>query len=325
MENKLFLCFFICFLVLTNLFGWELGRQTEFPAHFYDLEVAGDDVWVAGKDGAFARSLDNGETFQFVESPAFISETATYLDINAISAINENNIIAIGQDGLAMITTDAENWATIDSLATFYGTGDIEDVIYLDSGKIWVAGKSGKIAYSNDSGKTWAQQVSNTTNTIYAISMNESGTGYICGNNGSPDSAWVNKTIDFGETWSNCGASFAGNPHLNDVYQSDNRVVVCGAGGFLAVSDDNAQSFVQIEVELLVNDLKNIVMSGETGYVAGKNGELITTTDNWASAKLVVNNFIPHFDGIGFNANGELVACGWYGNIIKSSDLGVNW
>ncbi|MFO7896923.1 MAG: YCF48-related protein [Candidatus Cloacimonadales bacterium] len=325
MSRRILVIFIILSFLVSGLAAWELNRQTDFPVHLYDIEQVGQQIWVGGMNGAFAKSVDNGETFSFVESPAFNAATNYYKDVNGIAFADENNGIVASENGLAFITSDGESWQTIDFIADYFGNDHLEDVAYLADGKIWAVGSAGKVAYSEDFGANWQAQESGVSATIYAVEMAADGTGYLVGNNGSSDLTWVQKTIDFGANWFDSGASFMDDPHLYEVVSNNGKVIVSGGDGFIAVSEDGAATFQQINGTGASHHLRNIAMNGDLGFAVGWYGELLKTTDNWETASFVENNFSSYFDGVAFTEDGQVIICGWYGTVAKSDYAAAAW
>src|SRR6056297_2010740 len=130
MNRRLLAIFISLFFLFSGLTAWELNRQTDFPVHLYDLEQVGENIWVGGMNGAFAKSSDNGETFEFVESPAFDVESNYYKDVNGIAFADEDNGVVVSENGLAFMTNDGATWQTIDFIADYFGNDHLEDAAY---------------------------------------------------------------------------------------------------------------------------------------------------------------------------------------------------
>ena len=223
MLKKLTLILMIVMISL-SIFAWEINQQADFPVIIYDVQTIGSEVWAVSSSGGVAHSTDNGEHFDFVQTPAFDDETDTYITMYAVDFYDQNNGIIVGKDGLLMKTTnDGQEWSVNSEIANLFGTDDIKSVVYHSDGKVWVCGYSGKIGYSSDFGETWVLQDSGTTNSLYSISMNENGRGFIASNNGSPDDATYLYTENFGADWAIVHPDITGEPALFSVKQIENE------------------------------------------------------------------------------------------------------
>jgi photosystem II stability/assembly factor-like uncharacterized protein len=309
----------------TNVIAWEKIRQTDFPVSLYDVFSVGDQVWVAGAKGAFGVSNDGGETFEFVDTPAFEAETGFYEYIYSISFCAENHGIAVGKDGIAFITENGTDWETLSEIQNAFGNDEIFSVDFHADGKAWVAGDNGMIWYSEDFGETWVEQISNVTNNIYDVTVNDEGLGFLVGSDGSANITWIRKTTDFGESWFDTEATFSGATHLNDVVINDGVVIVCGNDGYIAKSEDFGVTFTQLAVGLTDNDFESITVNGDLGFAVGENATILKTNDNWNTIELIENNYRDGFNAITFNQDNEIITCGANGNICKSDYSATVW
>ncbi len=325
MLRKLTLILMIVMISL-SVFAWEINQQANFPVNIYDVQTIGSEVWAVASSGGVGHSTDNGEHFEFVETPAFNQSSDTYHTMYSVDFYDQNNGIIVGKDGFLMKTTDdGQNWTTNTQIADLFGTDDIESVVYHSDGKVWVCGYGGKIGYSSDFGETWVLQNSGTGNSLYSISMNENGRGFVASNNGSPDDATYLYTENFGEDWSIVHPDIDGEPTLFSVKQIGNDVIFTGDDGYIGISHDGGQTFTHHPLAGGNNiRMYDVVMNGNTGYAVGWKSTVLKTTDNWETFEVVDNNFGSYFSAIDLDNNQNLLAVGWHGTIVKSTD-GANW
>ncbi|MFO7660060.1 MAG: YCF48-related protein, partial [Candidatus Cloacimonadaceae bacterium] len=320
--------FITLLLVLVSLaFSWDLLRQAQFPTNFYALDRVGTTFWAAGYVGGFAKSIDNGNTWEFVPSPAYDPVTPAYKDINDIDFYDELHGMMVSADGLVGITADGgASWTTPTQTQTIFGTDDVNACVYLPDGKIWIAGWGGKIAYSADHGVTWTQQTSGLTDQIYSITVNAAGTGFCALNRGTPNQTKILTTTDFGTTWNVQNLTVTGNPHLYKVHQYGSTVVLAGSLGYIGVSYDNGLTWTHhANAGGTSTNMQDIVLDGNTGYAVGWNGVLLRTANAFTTFETVTNDFGLYFEGINILPNGDLMAAGWNGSIAMSTDQGVSW
>ena len=315
-------------LACSSAFGWDVIRQAAFPTNFYCLEKIGNTVWAGGYVGGVAKSLDDGLTWTFVETPAYTPPT--YKDVWDIDFINQNQGIMVGDDGMVALTTDGgATWNWPASAQAVIGTTRMYGAVYFPDGRIWICGYDGKIGYSPDHGATWSLQGVGVTTVIgYGISMNADGIGFIALNNGDPDQSKILTTTNFGATWTLVNLTVTGNPTMYKVRHFGSKVVLLGDKGYLGYSNDNGATWTHYPnaAGTLTSDaMRDVVMDGNVGYAVGRNARLLVTTDGWATYTLVTHNFNPYFEGIKFRSDGSLLACGWQGTLSISNDQGITW
>jgi len=315
-------------LVLVSLaFAWDLLRQAQFPTNFYALDRVNTTFWAAGYVGGFAKSTDNGNTWNFLPNPAFDAVTPAYKDINDVDFYDEMHGVMVSADGLVGITANGgTDWATPTQTQTLFGTDDVNACTYLPDGKIWVVGWGGKILYSSDHGVNWVQQTSGLTDQIYSVSMNASGVGFCAMNRGTPNQSKILTTTNFGANWTIQNLTITGNPHLYKVRQYGSTVVLAGSLGYIGVSYDNGANWTHhVNAGGTATNMQDIVLDGTTGYAAGWNGVLLKTFNSFTSFETVTNDFGLYFEGINVMPSGNLIAAGWNGAIAMSSNQGVSW
>ena len=314
-------------LVISLAYCWDINRQSQFPTNFYALDRVGTTLWAAGYVGGFAKSTDNGQTWNFLPNPAYDAVNQVYKDINDIDFYDAQHGVMVSADGLVGITADGgTNWTTPAITQTLFGTDDVNGCFYMPDGRIWVVGWSGKILFSSDYGVNWAAQTSGTTDQIYAVSMNDSGVGFCALNNGTPDQAKVLTTTNFGANWTISNLTITANPHIYKVRQYGSTVVLAGSSGYVGVSADNGTNWThQNAAGGASTNMQDIILTGNNGFAVGWNGVLLKTTTAWSTFETVTNDFGLYFEGINQLTNGNLLAVGWNGAIATSVNSGVNW
>ncbi|MBN2830461.1 MAG: lamin tail domain-containing protein [Candidatus Cloacimonetes bacterium] len=300
-------------------------RQAEFPANIYSMDIVGDNIWISGSDGALALSTNNGDSFQFIPSPLFNAETSTYLDGNDIDFYDTTHGVIASEDGVILITSDGGvNWTPAPQVNALVAGEDFEGIVYHSDGKIWAVGRNGNIVYSTDNGQNWVLQTSGVTDWLYGISMNNSGTGFVALNNGSPDQAKVLKTTDFGANWQVVNLTVTGNPTTFNVMQNGNQVLVLGDAGYIGFSSDNGVNWTHHVAAGGTSRMYGAVMNGTEGYAVGWNGTVLYTSDSWANVQTLDANYTYHLQNVMNDSDGNMVAVGWYGSVIRSDD-GLLW
>ncbi len=310
--------------IVVSLFSWQLDRQAQFPVNLYSIDRAGNNVVIGGGSGGVGLSTDNGESFTFVMTPTFNAATGVYNDANDVSFADENHVAIASEDGMVLFSSDGgQNWDQAPGVEALFGTDDAEGIVYHPDGKVWVSGANGKIAYSEDYGQTWVLQTTPGTDTLYKMSMNSSGTGFVACNNGSPDQAKLYKTTDFGQNWEILPLGTPNELTNFAVEQYGNLVVVVGDDGSISYSNDNGVNWTH-HTDLSDSRLTGVTMNGSEGYAVGWNGVVVKTTDSWVNVQVVDNDWNYYSQDIVYDANGNAMLAGWYGTVAKSAD-GATW
>ena len=116
--------------------------------------VDGKRVWVAGKDGFLASSVDNGATWTEVKTPV----TA---ELNDIYFRSGDDGWAVGADGWVLSTDDGgRSWRSfqLESFREGPERGrkfDLYSIRFGDKKNGWVVGDEGTIFATSDAGRTW--------------------------------------------------------------------------------------------------------------------------------------------------------------------------
>jgi len=310
--------------IVVSLFSWQLDRQAQFPVNLFSIDRAGNNVVIGGGSGGVGHSTDNGETFSFVMTPTFNASSGVYNDANDVSFADENHVAIASEDGMILLSDDGgATWTQAPGVEALFGTDDAEGIVYHADGKIWVSGANGKIAYSADHGQTWVLQNTPGTDTLYKMSMNSSGTGFVACNNGSPDLAKLYKTTNFGQAWEVIAIGTPAEATNFAVEQYGNLVVVVGDDGTISYSNDNGVNWNH-HTGLNSSRMTGVTMNGAEGYAVGWNGVVVKTTDSWETVQVIENDWNYYSQDIIYDANGQAMLAGWYGTVAKSSD-GTTW
>ncbi len=310
--------------IVISLFSWQLDRQAQFPVNLYSIDRAGNNVVIGGGSGGVGYSTDNGETFSFVMTPTFNASSGVYNDANDVSFADADHVAIASEDGMVILSEDGgASWTQAPGIAALFGTDDAEGIVYHPDGKIWVSGANGKIGYSEDHGQTWVLQDTPGTDTLYKMSMNSSGTGFVACNNGSPDLAKLYKTSNFGQNWEVLPIGTPNELTNFVVEQYGSLVVVAGDDGSISYSNDNGLNWTH-HINLSGSRLTGITMNGAEGYAVGWNGVVVKTTDSWVNVQVVENDWNYYSQDIIYDANNNPMLAGWYGTVAKSTD-GATW
>lgn len=153
--------------------------------------VPGGVGFVTGDNSVVIKTTDNGENW------AEIDMSFTNGKINAIEAIDENNLVLVGEAGKVLLSNDGGNsWFAPMSLLY---ESDFNDVLFFDALNGVIVGNDGLIIRTNDGGFSWnaSETVFSGDNyDFYSVSFADQDNGITIGKNGIDI-----YTTDGGITW----------------------------------------------------------------------------------------------------------------------------
>jgi photosystem II stability/assembly factor-like uncharacterized protein len=323
MKMKRIILLMMCVLFTVILNGWEISRQCGFPVNIYDMDAVENQVWAVGSAGAVAHSDDNGETYEFVETPAYNPTENEYLDMSAVDFINPNEGLIGADDGVLMKTENGGFfWSVVEE---FVSTENITDVYMISTTEWLVIGFDGKISKTTSAGANW-EVIHNAGHQLTDITVVEDSIYIAVGTAPTGTSDNLYKSTNHGETWTMHNITGVNDVHLYSVDSYDGHTYVGGDDGLIVYSPDYFETFT-VTTPVGSEDFKyqDFLLQDDTSYAVSWGGQLVSFDLGDTVYTSVENNFLQKFEGIEKNANGEMVACGWYGNLLKSVDNGENW
>ena len=167
-----------------------------------------------------------------------LQETAVPPPLLDVWFADEKRGWAVGAFGTLLSTTDGgQNWIYRDNDIVNRANYHLNAVTGTEDGLVIVAGESGYLIYSEDAGKTWNDVELDTNATLFGLVTNGLADTFIAvGLRGA-----VFKTADRGKNWHEL-ASGIDYSLANGAMQGDYLVLV-GAGGSIAVSEDAGETF----------------------------------------------------------------------------------
>ncbi|GEM_PF-918630 len=282
----------------------ESGDKPNLFSVYFVNETTG---WAVGEDGTIISTNDGGWTWKLQESGIRIKRRVAWIraarvlaradlieriepdsvkpSIFSVSFVNEMAGWAVGESGTIISTKDGgKTWKLQKSgtlktprrlLLARLGTRELVEphffsVYFIDDKKGWATGESGTIISSDDGGRTWYRQASNTDVALYSVYFVNASTGWAVGESGT-----ILSTTDGGKTWK----------------AQDSRVRI-------PRYVESSRSYVEAQWELsaVANEPDSVkprfhsvyFTNSTTGWVVGENGTIITTTDGgqtWKSQR----------------------------------------
>lgn len=240
-------------------------------------------------------------------------ETANTGTINSISGIAQGGgkYVAAGSGGWVGISTDRLTWSPRDSTTTdgFYG---------LDyTGGLFMGGTGGGKVMSSADGETWAGVSISTLQIVYKI-VNDDTNYILVGQNLSAEGRIAYSADNSGWTL----VSAPSNIIFRSIAANTTRVVIVGASGAIATSDDHGLTWTA-RTSGTVNSLIDVHWDTTRAlFVAvGTSGIILTSTDG-ISWSIRTSGTSGNFTRVSSNSSG-LIAVG--SNLVRISTNGTTW
>jgi photosystem II stability/assembly factor-like uncharacterized protein len=243
-----------------------------------------------------------------------------WYDLRALAIVDENTIVAVGDYGTIVKTTDGGrtwNQQTVGTTATLRG------VWFTDSNRGVAVGDHGMILQTRNAGATWTVESIDARADFYGVCFNDVSTGAVVGNNGA-----FYQTTDGGVTWTPRVITPAITIYAVSFRDNNNGVFVGSSGTIYGTTDGGSKWSRQVSgiegsdaVALLAVDFSD----ANNGVAVGENGTILRTTNggaNWSRQQLGSRTILRavHFANA---MNG--FAVGDRGLIASTTDGGATW
>jgi|GEM_PF-641318 len=303
-------------------YGFQ-GQDLDGGIAFYDENHGA--VISDGVGGFTWYTADGGTTWTPVEIASVFPITAISSRLYDIDAAGGTIVIG-GYHNTTFVSTDGGASYVLSGPYSF-GYDYIKTVVVLDDNNIIVTGSAGWMVKTTDAGANWTNLTYNTGNTPSCMAWVDADTGFLYAANGQYFS-----TSDAGATWTALNewpaVSFWG------IGIPDENTVVLSAfgGGETSKSVDGGMTWsypTNISTGYTSSLYEIEFADATTGIVAGTSGNLFKSTDAGDSFVLKDNPMYnlsnKHINALTYLSNGDALAGGSSGIIIRSTDGGETW
>jgi photosystem II stability/assembly factor-like uncharacterized protein len=164
---------------------WE-RRDGGTKENLSDIQMVGDEGWIAGFGGVVLHTADGGKTWTR-------QQTGVSLSLEALYFHDARNGWATGWAGLVLHTTDGGNkWQVVKIPGA---TWSLSSVTFTDAKNGWISGFAGQLFRTKDGGATWEAKATGYSGWLTSVAFDNQNRGWITTDDGFLTSS------DGGETW----------------------------------------------------------------------------------------------------------------------------
>jgi photosystem II stability/assembly factor-like uncharacterized protein len=162
------------------------ARPSGTTENLTDIQMVGEEGWIAGYDGVILHTGDGGKTWS--KQKAGVS-----LSLEALFFLDAQNGWAVGWSGVILHTADGGNkWQQVKIPGA---TWSLSSVTFQDARNGWIVGFAGQLFHTRDGGATWETKKTPLSSWFSSIGFDAANRGWITTDDGFLMSQ------DGGETW----------------------------------------------------------------------------------------------------------------------------
>jgi photosystem II stability/assembly factor-like uncharacterized protein len=304
--------------------GSSWGSYPLGSNNFNTVQSIGIDFWIAGDNGTFYSSSNDGVTWN-------MQTLAGGQNLRSVCFNDANTGWIVGDNGTILKTTNSGvNWTTQTSPVSV----NLNSVKFTTNQTGIACGNNGKVIHTTNGGANWTQLTTTTTKNL--LSIDQMSNIIFVGASGGV----VFKSSDNGTTWSVLDYGIMTKSDINSVFMLDpNTYYSCGGGGFIRKSTDGGNTFTYQANPMMGNLVSIYFFNSLKGWaVSSLNQAIIYTTDGGATWSLPPGTTVSYTwqlkqsgsgnIGNGFclhpmNRDGIFIAMGT--QVYRSLDKGETW
>lgn len=160
-----------------------------------DIWSIGTEAFICGDGGFIYRMTDPTAGVTVLDAGVAIQD-----DLQAIHALDDNTIAAVGTGGGIVATSNGQSFQEITSPV---GVGVILTTVWIKEAKEWwIGGDDGNLRFTEDEGVVWTTKAFNGSGagTVEGVAFSGSSIGYLSHTNATPAGRLL-RTYDGGQSW----------------------------------------------------------------------------------------------------------------------------
>lgn len=236
-------------------------------------------------------------------TPSLKAKLASKSLLLDIEQVNQNKIVAVGEYGHIISSTDGKNWQQ----ANVPVQSTLTSVFFLDQHLGWAVGHDATILHTKDGGENWQIQYyqPDMEKPLFDVVFKNSQEGVVVGAYGL-----MLRTLDGGVTWQN---EFHQEFLLADDIDYLNE---------LKAEDEEAYLD---EISFILPHFNRLVADGRTMFLLGETGLLAKSNDFGKSWQQYSEIYLGSFFDLGRTKTGNLLVAGLRGHIFRGTNNGTQW
>lgn len=241
--------------------------------------------------------------------------------LSGVAVVDTNTLVAVGQAGTIILSTDGGQTWTLQSS----GMPDLKGVAFSDGQAGAAVGDSGTILFSTDAGQSWSPSASGTSAVLRSVCF-AGQTGTAVGSSGT-----ILRTTDGGASWT--PQSSGTTLELFGVHCiSENTVIVVGDHGTILRTGDGGGTWSQQSSGTDAALIAVAFADDQVGWAAGGRNILHTCDggETWTS-NFITDAWFEYLYGISSADGDHVLAVGRGGRwgelsfIVRSTNGGQTW
>jgi len=240
-----------------------------------------------------------------------LATDSVLLDITRVG----NTLVAVGERGHVVISTDGENWQqaevvpTRSTLTTVFSLGD----------RLWAGGHDAVILTSGDRGETWTQEFFDPERqqAVMDIFFTDKNNGVAIGSYGL-----YLRTSDGGQSWEDAMVDEENDYHLNSLVRfDDGRRIIAGEAGYSYSSNDDGETWEAMQVPYQGSMWGALQMDNDCVIFYGLRGHVMESCDFGSSWKEVETGSVASISGAAEH-DGQVLLAANSGTLLIRDDGG---
>jgi photosystem II stability/assembly factor-like uncharacterized protein len=204
------------------------------------------------------------------------------------------------------------------SMRPAFATRGLASVIFINSSKGWAVGDNGTILSTQDGGKTWSPQSSNTSQNLTSVAFATPQSGWAVGNNGA-----ILHTEDGGKTWSpqssNSGSLYS------VAFVTPQSVWAVGGMGTILHTENGGKTW-SLQSSNTRQSLYSVAFATpQSGWAVGNGSTILHTEDGGKTWIPQSSNGSGFLTSVAFATPQSGWVVGAMGTILYTGDGGKNW
>ncbi|HEV8508679.1 MAG TPA: YCF48-related protein, partial [Chitinophagaceae bacterium] len=266
-----------------------------------------------------------GDLWTTVDSGAHWVASASQVaaNINSIEFVNDNTLVAVGDDGLILRSTDnGVTWTGVSTgPADAYG---LYSACFIDSSIGFAVGHRGRILKTTNGGSNW-NQYAPTYVDVDALHFINDSTGLAA--------TWNNiyKTTDSGTSWVELSQTLSGTIRYIHLFSKDTAIVMSDPPVTILKTYNGGANWQPINLNILYNDeiltaffLNQTIYLSTNGFLGRRILQSTDAGETWKVQYTSPGYDVPYFINLFFTD--EKTGYGIYGyTVYKTTDSAKTW